>query len=141
MTLSTRTLTVVSWMLQLVVAGILFQTLFFKFSGAEESVYIFTTLGAEPWGRIASGVVELIAVLLLLHPRTAVYGALVSAGVITGALLSHVKLGIVVRDDGGLLFGLALIVLVSSLAIVFIRRGELPVMVSRATAGAGARRL
>jgi hypothetical protein len=59
-----------SWLLQLIVAGILFQTLFFKFTGAEESKYIFRTLGAEPWGRIGSGIVELVAVALLLHPKT-----------------------------------------------------------------------
>ena len=67
--------TVVSWTLQLVVAGILLQTLFFKFTGAEESVYIFSTLGAEPWGRLGSGVVELVAALLLLTPKTAPFGA------------------------------------------------------------------
>ncbi|MGE0128243.1 MAG: hypothetical protein AB7U82_09195 [Blastocatellales bacterium] len=33
---------ILRWILRLVVAGILFQTLFFKFTGAEESVYIFT---------------------------------------------------------------------------------------------------
>src|SRR5688500_20373840 len=68
--------TVVSWTLQLVVAGILLQTLFFKFTGAEESVYIFSTLGAEPWGRIGSGVVELVAAVLLLVPATSPLGAL-----------------------------------------------------------------
>ena len=61
---------VASWVLQLLVAGILLQTLFFKFTGAAESVYIFSTLGAEPWGRVGSGVVELIASVLLLIPLT-----------------------------------------------------------------------
>ncbi|HEX4948885.1 MAG TPA: DoxX family protein [Blastocatellia bacterium] len=124
-----RKTNVVSWLLQLVVAGILLQTLFFKFTGAEESVYIFTTLGAEPWGRIGSGVVELIASVLLLIPRTVPFGAILSLGTISGALLSHLtKLGIAVKGDGGLLFGLALVVFVCSAALLWMRRRELPVV-------------
>jgi len=100
--------------LRLLVAGILLQTLFFKFSGASESVYIFSTLGAEPYGRIGSGIVELIAVILILS-RQATYGLLLSLGTMTGAILSHIfVLGISVQNDGGLLFTLALITWVSS---------------------------
>ena len=73
-----KTETVISWILQLVTAAILFQTLFFKFTGSEESVYIFTTLGMEPWGRIGSGVAELIACVLLLTPRTVPVGAILA---------------------------------------------------------------
>ncbi len=125
----TRKVNYVSIALQLIVAAILLQTLFFKFTGAEESVYIFTTLGAEPWGRIGSGLVELIASALLLLPRTVTLGAILSLGTISGALLSHLtKLGIVVQDDGGLLFGLALVVFVSSAAILWLRRREIPVL-------------
>jgi uncharacterized membrane protein YphA (DoxX/SURF4 family) len=124
-----RTQAIISWILQLAVAGILFQTLFFKFTGAEESVYIFRTLGMEPWGRIGSGVVELIAVLLLLYPRTAALGALLAVGVISGAIFSHLtKLGIEIKGDGGLLFWLAMAVLVGSLAILWIRRAQLPIV-------------
>ncbi len=118
---------IVSWVLQFIAAAILFQTLFFKFTGAEESRYIFEKLGVEPWGRIASGLIEAVAVVLLLTPRTVVLGALLSAGVISGAIVSHLtKLGIVVRDDGGLLFGLAMIVLVCTAAILVIRRRQIP---------------
>ena len=125
----TRNQSIASWLLQLVVALILFQTLFFKFTGAEESKYIFSKLGMEPWGRIGSGVVELIAVILLLHPRTVTLGALLSAGVISGAIVSHLtRLGIVVKDDGGLLFGLALTVFVGSITILFIRRAQIPIV-------------
>src|SRR3979490_1066049 len=86
---------ITSWVLRLIVAVILLQTLFFKFTGAKESVYIFTALGAEPWGRIGSGVVELIASVLLLMPRTAVFGAILALGTICGAIFAHVtKLGI-----------------------------------------------
>ena len=119
----------VSWALQLIVAGILLQTLFFKFTGAAESVYIFSTLGAEPWGRIGSGVVELIAALLLLYPATITIGALLALGAIMGAIVSHLTvLGIEVQGDGGLLFVLAVVVFVSSTAILFLRRGEIPVL-------------
>jgi putative oxidoreductase len=123
----TRAQWIASWVLQIVAAGILFQTLFFKFTGAEESVFIFTTLGAEPWGRIGSGVIELVTVVLLLLPATASIGALLAAGVACGAILSHLtRLGIVVKDDGGLLFGLAVTVLVTSLGVLILRRHELP---------------
>ena len=118
-----------SWVLQLVVAGILLQTLFFKFTGAPESVYIFSTLGAEPWGRIGSGVVELLAAILLLVPPTTTVGAVLAMGVMVGAVMSHLTvLGIEVRGDGGLLFGLALTVFVASAVILLIRRGEIPIV-------------
>jgi len=124
-----KTLSIVSWMLQLVAAAILFQTLFFKFTGAEESVYIFTKLGMEPWGRIGSGVVELVAGVLLLIPRTVPLGALVALGVISGAIVSHLtKLGIVVQNDGGMLFGLAVVVFVASAVVLAIRRRQIPVV-------------
>jgi hypothetical protein len=116
-------------MLQLLAAAILLQTLFFKFAGAEESVYIFSTLGVEPAGRIGSGVVELIAAVLLLVPSTAAAGALLTLGVMAGAIMSHLTLlGIEVKDDGGLLFGLAVAVFVSAAVVLFLRRAEIPVL-------------
>jgi putative oxidoreductase len=119
----------VSWVLQLIVAAILLQTLFFKFTGAAESVYIFSTLGVEPWGRVGSGVVELIAAILLLVPGTVTIGAVLALGVIVGAILSHLTvLGIEVQGDGGLLFFLAVAVFIASAAILVLRRGEIPVL-------------
>ena len=121
--------TVTSWVLQLIAAAILAQTLFFKFSGAEESKYIFATLGAEPWGRVATGLAELVAVVLLLAPRTVPLGALLALGLMAGAIGSHLtKLGLVVKDDGGLLFGLAVTVFVCSAVILVIRRRQIPVL-------------
>ena len=126
--MSSRAL-VLSWILQVLAAAILFQTLFFKFTGAEESKYIFRTLGLEPAGRIGSGVVELIAVVLLLTPRTAVFGAILALAVILGAIGSHLtKLGIVVQGDRGLLFGLALSVFAASLGVLVLRRSQLPIL-------------
>lgn len=125
----TKAQTILSTVLQLAAAGILLQTLFFKFSGAEESVYIFSTLGMEPWGRLGSGVAELVAAALLLYPRTAAIGAVIALGVMSGAIISHLTvLGIEVKNDGGLLFVLAIVVLLSSAAVFYIRRGQLPVI-------------
>jgi putative oxidoreductase len=124
-----RAVIAVSWLLQLVVAGILLQTLFFKFTGAEESVYIFKTVGAEPWGRIGSGIVELIASVLLLIPSTVTLGAILVLGTMSGAILSHLTiLGIEVMGDGGLLFGLALTAFTSSVIVLAIRRADIPVI-------------
>jgi hypothetical protein len=114
-----------SWLAQLIVAGVLAQTLFFKFTAAPESVYIFEKLGAEPVGRIGSGVMELIAAVLLLIPRTAVVGAGLISGIILGAIGAHLgPLGIVVQNDGGLLFALALIVFFGSLTVLALRRRQ-----------------
>ena len=125
-TLSTPAL-VVSWVCRIAAAVILLQTLYFKFTGAPESVYIFTKVGLEPWGRYASGVAELFAAVLLLFPRSAWLGAFIAAGVMIGAIGSHLtKLGIVVQDDGGLLFALALAVFIAALATLFIHRRQIP---------------
>jgi uncharacterized membrane protein YphA (DoxX/SURF4 family) len=125
----TKTQTAVTWAFQLAVAAILFQTLFFKFTGAEESVYIFTKVGAEPWGRIGSGVLELIASLLLLVPATVPIGALLTMGVMAGAIISHLTvLGIEVKGDGGLLFGLALTAFIGASIVLYIRRAQIPVI-------------
>lgn len=124
-----RTQTITSWLLQLAAAGILLQTLFFKFTGAEESVYIFTTLGVEPWGRIGSGIIELVASVLLLLPATVPIGAALAMGTMAGAILSHVALlGIEVKGDGGLLFGLAVFVFVCAAVVLTIRRADMPIV-------------
>ena len=120
-------LLVVSWICRIAAAVILLQTLYFKFTGAEESVYIFTKVGLEPWGRYASGVAELFAAVLLLFPGTTWLGAFIAAGVMVGAIGSHLtKLGIVVKDDGGLLFALAVIVFAAALVTMFIHRRQIP---------------
>jgi hypothetical protein len=118
---------IVSWVCRLTAALILLQTLFFKFSAAPESVYIFTKVGMEPWGRYGSGVVELIAALLLLSRCHAWQGALLAIGVMGGAIASHLTvLGIEVQGDHGLLFGLALTVLFTSTMVVYLDRAKVP---------------
>ncbi len=122
-----KTRTRVAWLLQVVVAVILLQTLYFKFTGAPESVYIFQQVGMEPWGRYGSGVTELLAAVLLLWPGRAAWGALLALGVISGAIFFHLtRLGIEVQGDGGLLFALAVTVFAGSLAVLLLRRRELP---------------
>ena len=102
------------WGLRVLAAVILLQTLFFKFSAAAESVYIFSKLGMEPWGRIGTGVIEGIASILLLIPRTTAIGAVLGLGVMGGAIFFHLtRLGIVVMDDHGQLFLYALLVFFS----------------------------
>jgi uncharacterized membrane protein YphA (DoxX/SURF4 family) len=113
------------WALRLLAAFILLQTLFYKFSGAGESVYIFSTLGMEPWGRIGSGVLELIASVLILYPRTTIFGAALGAGLMAGAIFFHLaKLGLVVLNDGGLLFIYALLVFLSCISLLIIHRQQ-----------------
>ena len=121
------TKTILSWLLRLIAAGILLQTLYFKFSAHPDSIYIFSQLGMEPWGRIGTGIAELITGILLLVPRTAWVGALGGLAIISGAIFAHLtQLGIVVQGDGGLLFGLAVTVFVCCLLILWLHRGEIP---------------
>lgn len=123
----TRPALIASRVCRIVVAAILLQTLYFKFTGAPESVYIFTTLGMEPAGRIGSGVAELIAAVLLFIPRFTAFGALLALGIMGGAIMSHLtKLGIEVQGDGGLLFALAITVAVASAVVLLLHRRALP---------------
>ena len=133
---------VLSWICRVIAAVILLQTLFFKFTAASESVYIFTKLGVflnhylpslpvdtvQVYGRVGSGVMELIAAILLLVPRTVWAGAVLAMAATSGAILSHLTfLGLVVMDDGGLLFALALIVFGTSAVALCVHRSQIPV--------------
>lgn len=114
------------WILRLLVAVLLVQSLFFKFSGADESIFIFTTLGIEPWGRILTGVVELIASVLLFVPRGTAWGAGLAAGTMAGAILGHfTKLGIEVQGDGGQLFAYAVVILLASIWLLWLYRNTI----------------
>jgi hypothetical protein len=131
----TRGKTIGAWIAAVIAAVIMGQTLFFKLTGAPEAVHIFTTLGVEPWGRVGTAVLELIAVVLLLIPRAAPAGALLGVGLMVGAIGGHLtKLGVVVQDDGGLLFGLALVTLAACVVVLALRRGQVLAMIPAARA-------
>ena len=124
--MTAKSKTIFAWVLRCIAAFIMLQTLFFKFTAAPESVYIFSTLGIEPWGRIGTGVMELIASALILIPYTTVLGALLAMGIMSGAVLTHIfYLGISVQGDGGLLFIYALVVLLSAAILFWLCRHQL----------------
>ena len=113
--------------LRIIVALILIQTLRFKFSAHEDSVFIFQAAGLEPYGRIGIGILELIAGILLLIPKTVWAGAALTLGIISGAIMIHLtKIGIVVNEDGGILFITACIIFLLSAIILFIYRRDIP---------------
>jgi len=116
---------IITWIFRLLAALIMLQTLYFKFTAHPQSVHLFTALGMEPWGRIGTGVLELIASLLILYPRTTGYGALLGLGLMSGAIFFHLtKLGIKFDGDYGL-FTYALIAFVSCAVLVLFYRNVL----------------
>ena len=138
-----RWLRAISWVCRLIAAVILLQTLFFKFTAAPESVYIFTKLGVflnhylpalsvgrvQVYARLGSGIMELIAAILLLVPSSVWAGAVLAMAATGGAVFSHLTfLGLVVMDDGGLLFALAVIVFATSAIAIFLHRSQIPVL-------------
>ncbi|MEM9896268.1 MAG: DoxX family protein [Bacteroidota bacterium] len=124
---------------RLIAAIIMLQTLYFKFSGSPESMYIFKTVGAEPTGRIVVGVLELVASILLFVPTLAWFGALLTIGLMAGAIFMHLTiLGIEVMEDGGTLFYMALAVFICGLVTLYFNREKLrqeilPKLLSRAS--------
>jgi uncharacterized membrane protein YphA (DoxX/SURF4 family) len=120
------------WIIKLIAAVILLQTLFFKFSAAPVSVYIFSELGMEPWGRIGTGILELIASVLLLIPATTLYGAILGLGLMSGAIFFHLsKLGIEVQNDSGKLFMMALIVIAICIILIWTERKKLLALIKK----------
>ena len=116
---------ILSWALRIVAALILLQTLYFKFTGHPESVELFTKLGVEPWGRIGTGVIELIASILLLIPATVFVGAFLGLGLMAGAIVSHLTvIGVESKGDGGQLFILAITVMVCCLVILVLHKQQ-----------------
>jgi putative oxidoreductase len=119
--MESKTKMYLNWALQLTIAIIYLQTLYFKFSAHPDSVYLFTKLGLEPYGRIGIGVFELITSVLILLPRTKIYGAILSLGVIAGALFAHLgPLGIEVNGDKGKVFYLAMVVFVGTILFLLL---------------------
>lgn len=143
---------ITSWVLQLIVVAIFVMAMIPKLTGAVETKALFEVLGAEPMGRYLVGVAELIAAVLVLVPRTSVIGAVVSLGVITGAIFSHfAKLGISIDPEalgqpgmepiaGPSMFVMAVVVFLASLGVVVIRRSQLPVIGIKFVKQGGAKR-
>ena len=122
-------LSIATWLARIIAAVILLQTLYFKFSAHPDSVAIFTAVGQEPWGRIGSAVVELLATVLLFLPGLTAVGGALAVGVMSGAIFFHLtKLGVVVNNDGGSLFPLAVAVWVCSAFVLWLYRKTLPVI-------------
>ena len=125
--------TIITWIFRVVLAGLYLMMSIPKFTGQDITVHIFTTLGVEPWGRILTGIIEVLIFLLILLPKTTVYGVILSLGTIMGAILSHFAiLGLVVKNesntvnDGGEIFITALIILALTLINLFIHRKSIP---------------
>jgi uncharacterized membrane protein YphA (DoxX/SURF4 family) len=118
--------------IRLVIAIILIQTLRFKFTAHPDSVYIFEKSGLGDVGRIGSGIAELIAAILILIPRTIWLGALLTLGIISGAIVTHLtKIGIEVNGDGGTLFFMAVLIFVLSTITLWIHKKEIPFIGSK----------
>lgn len=115
-----------SWVLRLLAALILSQSLIYKFGGHPDSIMLFTQLEVEPFGRFALGILELLVVILLLFPKTTLLGAVAGFFIMTGALGAHIfKIGIIFNEDGGKLFGLALVCFLGCLGQVIIFKNQL----------------
>ena len=124
-----KTQTIISWVVRLIAAAILIQTLYFKFTAHPDSVYIFEQTGFGAAGRIGTGILELISAILLITPRFAWLGATLTTGVMSGAIFFHLtRLGIEVKGDGGTLFALAVIVLACSVITLWLSRRKIPVI-------------
>jgi uncharacterized membrane protein YphA (DoxX/SURF4 family) len=115
--------------IRVVIAIILLQTLRYKFTGHPDSIYIFTKMGLEPFGRIGIGVLELFAAILILVPHTIWVGSLLSIGIISGAIFLHLtQLGIEINNDGGSLFYMAVSICILSCLIFWNERKKIPII-------------
>jgi len=122
----------ISLVLRIVIAIIFLQTLYFKFTAHPDSVHIFSALGLEPYGRIGLGIVELITSVLIFLPKTKIYGLIISLGVISGAIFSHLLvIGTNVQGDGGTLFSLAIVVFLATSTLLIMHKSELIGIVSK----------
>ena len=118
---------VTSWICRSIAAAIMIETLFFKFTGAPESVYIFSKMSLESWWRYGQGVWELIAAILLLTPRFGWAGGILTLGAMGAAIVSHLTvLGIQIQGDHGLLFAMAIVTFLSGFTVTYIHRDQIP---------------
>jgi uncharacterized membrane protein YphA (DoxX/SURF4 family) len=128
-----HTKTIITRVLSAYIAVVFVQSLFYKFTGSEESIFIFSTLREwsgiglfEPTGRWIIGSAELIASILLFVPGFTIVGAAMAISIMTGAISFHLftPLGVEIMGDGGELFILACGVWLSGWAILFLNRDQ-----------------
>ena len=125
---------IISWALRITIAAIYMQTLYFKFTAHPDSVYIFTKLGVEPYGRIGLGIAELITSILILFPGTKIAGLFASFGIICGALVSHfMVIGTEVKGDGGGLLALAFVVFLACIGLFIMSGNEIKNLIVKFT--------
>lgn len=118
---------IASWICRLTASAIMLETLFFKFTGAEESVYIFSKMNTEPWWRWGQGIWELLASIGLLTPRLGWAGGILTTGAMGAAILSHMTwLGFSVLGDHGLLFAMACVTFGCGFTVLILHRREIP---------------
>lgn len=130
----TRQQHAITWICALAAAGIMIETLFFKFTGAAESKFIFSKMGTEPWMRWVQGIWELLASIGLLWPRLRWAGGILTVGAMSAAILSHLTwLGFSVQGDHGLLFSMALVTFTSGFTVMMLHRYSIPNYVSLST--------
>ena len=123
----TRRQKILIWVCSLIAAGIMIETLFFKFTAAPESVYIFRKMGTEPWMRWVQGIWELLASIGLLWPRLRWAGGILTTGAMAAAILSHLTwLGFAVQNDHGLLFGMSNVTFTSGVIVMMMYREHIP---------------
>ncbi len=118
---------IASWILRIFTAVIFTQTLYFKFTGHQDSVEIFSALKIEPSGRILIGILELVSAILILVPGTVVYGAILAWGIMGGAIIGHCTV-IGFEGDNLSLFLLGVAVWVSATILLVLHRDQLPIL-------------
>ncbi len=123
----TRNRRIVSWICCSIAAGIMIETLFFKFTGAAESKYIFQKMGTEPWWRWGQGIWELLASVCLLLPALRWLGGILTTGAMAAAIISHMTwLGYSIQGDHGLLFCMAISTFACGMTVLLIHRHSIP---------------
>ena len=114
-----------SFVIRIAISLIYLQTLYFKFTAHPDSVYIFSKLGLEPYGRIGIGMLELIVAILLVLNKTKLLSIIVSLGIITGAIASHLLvIGITIKEDHGGLFTLAIIIFTLNIVLIYLHKTD-----------------
>ena len=85
-----KIMNVALWALQIAAAGMFLMVGFLKLSGDPQLVGLFEAIGIGQWFRYLTGTLEVVGAILLLIPRTSGLAALMLAGVMACAIVTHV---------------------------------------------------